>query len=171
MRKLRIIVLSMFVLLVVAACGDDKKEETKEQDGIGFSLSDDTIEEAANVPEDEKTAILDVFNTYIETSNEKDIDKYMDTIAEKPDSFDKAEEKTYLETEWEDKDIIREPSDITIVNFNEEKKEAQVYANINNKVKQLSTGLETSIQSRQVTVFKQEEGNWKVSAVHVTAKD
>ena len=41
----------------------------------------DTIEEAAGVPAEEKEQILEVFDVYIDTFNEKDIEKYMDTLS------------------------------------------------------------------------------------------
>lgn len=165
MKRLRIILLSALVLMVLAACGTDSKEEEAEtDDGVGFSLSDDTIEEATNVPKDEKKAILKSFDTYIDKMNAKDLEGYMETIAEKPTSFTREEERDIVKEMFEDYDFTREPSDITVVKYSED--EAQVFSKLDNKVKQLSTGLETTEKSRQVTVFVKEKDGWKVSAVH-----
>src|SRR5699024_311845 len=203
MKRLRIILLSMLVLIVLAACGTDKQEETDEEEGVGFSLSNETIEEAANVPEKEKDLILEAFNQYIERLNEKDLEGYMDTISEKqssytreeeqkreekmlkekdlegymdtisekPSSFTREEEQKMVEEMFEEYDFTREPSNVTIVKYHEEKQEAQVFSNLNNKVKQLSTGLETAEKSRQVTVFTKEKNEWKVKAVHAIGEN
>ena len=171
MKRLRIILLSMLVLIVLAACGTDKQEETDEEEGVGFSLSNETIEEAANVPEKEKDLILEAFNQYIERLNEKDLEGYMDTISEKPSSFTREEEQKMVEEMFEEYDFTRESSNVTIVKYHEEKQEAQVFSNLNNKVKQLSTGLETAEKSRQVTVFTKEKNEWKVKAVHAIGEN
>ena len=47
---------------------------------VGFSITGDTIEEAANIPAEEKEQILEAFNAYIEAFNEKDIEGYMNTF-------------------------------------------------------------------------------------------
>ena len=47
---------------------------------VGFSITGDTIEEAANIPAEEKERILAVFNAYIEAFNEKDVEGYMNTL-------------------------------------------------------------------------------------------
>lgn len=166
MKRLSLVLLSVLVLSLLAACGTDSKEEETDSEGIGFSLSNETIEEATNVPEDEKEAILKAFETYIGKMNEKDLDGYMETIAEKPASFTREEEHKLVEEMFEDYDFTREASDVTIVKYNEKEAEAQVFSNLENKVKQLSTGLETKENSRQVTVFIKEKNGWKVSAVH-----
>lgn len=164
MKKTIIAILLASVALLAACNNDSKEPQVEEQDGIGFNVEDETIEEAANVPEDEKIAILSAFDTYISTFNEKDLEAYMSMIAEDTESFDKEEERAYVAEAFELYDLIREPSDVTIVKYSEE--EAQVFANLQNKLKQLSSGLETKESSRQVTVFVKEQDEWKVKSVH-----
>lgn len=161
-------VLLLAVLLVLGACSDTSKEEevpeVSEDEKIGFSLTGESIEEAENIPETEKEEILHAFDTYITTFNEKDLEGYMDMISETPESFDKKEEEEYTASFFEENNLVREPSDITIVKYSEGS--AQVFANLESTWKQLSTGLETSQTSKQVTVFANEDGQWKVKSVH-----
>ncbi|MFJ7932787.1 nuclear transport factor 2 family protein [Sporosarcina sp. NPDC096371] len=131
---------------------------------VGFNLSDGSIEEAANVPVGEKEKILAVFTSYIDRLNNKDIDGYFDILSDQSGSFDKVEERSYLEQTFEEYDVTREVSDVTVVTYSEN--EAQVFANLQTKMKQLSSGLETNPSGRQVTVFTKDDGEWKVSAVH-----
>lgn len=167
MKKIQWVLL-LSALLVLGACSDNSKDEeipeVSEDEKIGFSLTGESVEEAENIPEAEKEDILHAFDIYITTFNEKDLAGYMATISETPDSFEKEEEEEYTSTFFEGNDLVREPSDVTIVKYSEES--AQVFANIESTWKQLSTGLETSQTAKQVTVFAKEEGEWKVKSVH-----
>lgn len=131
---------------------------------VGFSLTGDTIEEAANVPAEEKERILNVFNVYIDAFNEKDIERYMGTLSKQSESFDKVGERAELTDVFSQYDIKREPSDVTIVKYDE--KEAQVFAKLSTSMTQLSSGLVTNPNGRQVTVFTKDDGEWKVSSVY-----
>ena len=53
------------------------------------------IEEASGVPAEEKEQILAVFNVYIDTLNEQDIDGYLDTLSTK--DYDIEEERAFME--------------------------------------------------------------------------
>ncbi|MFS0688556.1 nuclear transport factor 2 family protein [Sporosarcina sp. 179-K 8C2 HS] len=182
----KMLVFSMLILvLLVGACS--KKEETSnhgsvndgespsefgsidhgvDENKVGFNMSGDTIEEAANVPADEKELIMQSFDTYIHAFNDQNIDEYMDTLSEKPKSFNLDEEREYIESVFEQYELSREAKDTTIVKFDEETGEAQVFANLLTKMKQKSTGLETNRDGRQVTVFTKEGGEWKVNSVY-----
>lgn len=149
------------VILLLGACGDSEAIEQQEDEKVGFSMTGGSIEEATNVPEDEKEAILAAFDTYIAAFNDRDVEAYMAMIGS---NYDAEEERTFLEKHFENYEQIREPSNVTIVKY--EAEEAQVFANINNELKQLSTGLETEDRIRQVTVFAKENGEWKVKSVH-----
>lgn len=165
MKRLRWLLL-LVVVLVLAACSDKVEEQDTPEQGeeVGFSLTGDSIEEAENIPEDEKKAILEAFDVYITSFNEKNLDAYMDMISDHSESFDKEEELEYIETFFADYDLVRDPTDITIVKYQED--EAQVFSTLGHKLKQLSSGLEKEESARQVTVFTKEEGNWKVKSVH-----
>ncbi|MBO1912787.1 hypothetical protein J4G37_49290, partial [Microvirga sp. 3-52] len=89
------------ILFVLGACSADKESSTQTgsvDDGeaitnngaidhgvddkqVGFNMSGGKIEEAAGVPAAEKERILEAFKIYIDAFNEKDIDKYMDTLS------------------------------------------------------------------------------------------
>ena len=171
-------------LLVLGACGADKENssapgsvddgETITNNGaidhgvddkqVGFNMSGGKIEEASGVPAAEKEQILEAFTIYIDAFNEKDIDKYMDTLSKHSKVFDLEEERIYMEGEFGKYDLNRVATDITIVKYSEN--EAQVFATLKTKVKQISSGLEFDQLGRQVTVFTKDDGNWKVSSIH-----
>lgn len=177
------------VMMLLAACNKD--EETTPQNGsvndgesqsgygaidhgvdekkVGFNMTGDTIEEAANVPAEEKERILEVFNVYIQAFNDKDIERYIDTLSEQTESFNKEQEQNDLEEYFSQFDIQREVSDVTIVKY--EDGEAQVFAKLATSMKQLSTGLETSPKGRQVTVLTKDDGEWKVASVYYIGDD
>lgn len=172
------------VMMVLAAC--NKEEETASQHGsvndgesvnghgaidhgvddkkVGFNVTGDTIEEAANVPAEEKERILEVFDVYIDAFNNKNIERYMNTLSEHSESFDLGEERSYLEEQFNEFDIKLQASDVTIVKYDEQ--EAQIFMNLKTSMKQLSTGLETNPSGRQVIVLTKDDGEWKVASVH-----
>lgn len=157
------------VILLLVACNDSGKEKEQDlqgadEEGIGFSLSGESVEEAQNVPEEEKKDILNAFDLYITKFNEKDLDGYMDMIAEETESFDKQEERAYTASFFKENDLKLTPSEVTIVKYDE--KEAQVFTRTAHKQKQLSTGLETNQFARQVILFQKKDGEWKVGSVH-----
>lgn len=137
-----------------------------DENKVGFNLAGGSIEEAENVPAEEKELLIQSFDTYIHAFNNQDIDEYMGTLSEKPKSFNLDEEREYIESVFEQYELSREAKDVTIVKFDEQTGEAQVFANLVTKMKQKSTGLETSRDGRQVTVFTKESGEWKVNSVY-----
>lgn len=182
----KMLVFSMFIfVLILGACSkkEDASNHGSVNDGeapsefgsidhgvdeskVGFNLTGDTIEEAADVPAEEKELLIESFDTYIHAFNNQDIDEYMGTLSEKPKSFNLDEEREYIESVFEQYELSREAKDITIVKFDGEKGEAQLFANLATKMKQKSTGLETNRDGRQVTVFTKEGGDWKVNSVY-----
>ncbi|AOV08540.1 hypothetical protein [Sporosarcina ureilytica] len=176
MKKIQLALLMMTMLLLGACSNNGANNEEKEQnkqdvseESVGFSLMGDSIEEAENIPKEEKEQILQAFDTYISTFNEKELDAYMETLSENTESFDLEEERTHTESIFKDYNLVREVSDVTIVKYSEA--EAQVFAVLKSSLKQLSTGLETSENGRQVTVFTKENNEWKVSSVHYLGDD
>ena len=166
MKKIRLSVI-LGVILILAACGgEDKKDKVKEspEEGIGFSLSGDSIEEAENIPAGEKDQILQAFDAYIEAFNQKDIDAYFETLSKDTKSFDLEEERAYMEETFSENDLNRVATEVTIVKYTDT--EAQVFSKLKTSMKQLESGYEISPTGRQVTLFTKEEGEWKVSAVH-----
>ena len=133
---------------------------------VGFNISGGSIEEAADVPAEEKERIIQAFDNYILAFNNMDIDEYMGTLSEKPKSFNLDEEREYIESVFEQFELSRDAKDVTIVKFDEEAGEAQVFSNLATKMKQKSTGLETNRDGRQVTVLTKEGEGWKVNSVY-----
>ncbi|MDS9470299.1 DUF3225 domain-containing protein [Sporosarcina pasteurii] len=175
MKKIQLVVFIMTMLLIGACSNDGTNEENeqKQQDvseeSVGFSLTGDSIEEAKNIPKEEKEQILLAFDTYISTFNEKDLDAYMETLSENTKSFDLEEERAHTQSIFNEYNLVREVSDVTIVKYAEE--EAQVFSVLKSSLKQLSSGLETNESGRQVTVFTKENNEWKVSSVHYIGDD
>ncbi|MBT2581686.1 DUF4440 domain-containing protein [Planococcus sp. ISL-109] len=131
---------------------------------VGFTLDDDGEIIAAEVPETERQEILGAYDEYIAAFNEEDLDRYMGVIAENPDGFDREEDREALAQAFETYDTTYTTSNETIVKYEEGR--AEVYATIDVEMKEAGTeqGMEQS--GRQVVVFKQEEGNWKVTSLH-----
>lgn len=161
-----------FSALFLIGCSDQQSEgqseaQIEEVKGatVGFSMADDgSIEEASGVPEDEKQKILALFEEYIQAFNDKDIERYMATIAKNPKGFDYNEEREYTLSTFDVYDILRTVEDLTIVKYNET--EAQVHANITVQLKELETGNEVESVGKQVTVLVKEDGKWGISSVH-----
>ena len=116
------------------------------------------------MPKEGKKQILEVFDVYIEALNEKDVDRYINTLSRKSESFDLEGERVRTSEFFSDYDLIREVSDVTIVNYTDT--EAQVFAKLKTSMKQLGSGLQTNQTGRQVTVFTKDNGEWKVASVH-----
>ncbi|AYC28935.1 nuclear transport factor 2 family protein [Paenisporosarcina cavernae] len=133
-------------------------------DDVGFSLNGGSVEEAADVPENEKQEILAAFDAYMESFNEEDVDTYMATLAKNPDGFNIEEERANVEETFDRFDTTRTPSDITIVKYSEE--EAQVYANLSIEMTETETNTPINGAGKQVTVFAKENNAWKVTSVY-----
>lgn len=174
------------LILVLAACND--KEEVNSESGsvndstpsqtesaldhgvedksdVGFEMSSDgNVEEAANVPEKEKTAVLNAFNEYIEAFNAEDMDRYLSVISKKPEGFNYEDDKNLVQETFENYDTVRTAEDVTIIEYND--KEAQVYANLQISLHEPGSGAKLDRNGRQVTVFAKEEGKWLVTSVY-----
>lgn len=168
MNKWFIALLAVFVL---AACSNKEQdvntkdtEQVIDNGTIGFEIMGDNIEEVTDIPEDEREAILKAFDEYIASFNSKDIDRYVNTLAKDPQGFTIEDDKAEAELAFEQYDITKTPSDVTIVKYSEN--EAQVYSNIVTDLTENATGTELSDEGRQVTVFVKEEGQWKVTSIY-----
>ncbi|MCM3756399.1 DUF3225 domain-containing protein [Sporosarcina aquimarina] len=142
---------------------EGKKDETGE-DGIdvGFSLEGGSIEEAANVPAEQKIAIVESFSRYIDTLNVGDVDAYLETLS--ADGYNVEEERAATKELLATHVLTRTPEDITIVKYSDT--EAQVFTSMETAVKDKESGEQDVNIGRQVTVMTNEDGNWKVKSVH-----
>jgi lipopolysaccharide export LptBFGC system permease protein LptF len=167
MKKWLVTVMAIFVL---AACGDNEKEASPEKlqktidDGtVGFEMLGESIQEAANVPEEEKDQILSAFDEYITAFNEKDLERYKQIISKNAKGFKYEEDVQAVSEVFKQYDVNRTAEDVTIVKYS--KDEAQVFSNLKTETKELETGAEMSGVGRQVTVFVKED-QWKVSSIY-----
>lgn len=142
----------------------DHGAEDKSDINIGFEMAGGSIEEETNIPDEEKTALIDSFTEYMESFNEEDTARYMNTISKNPEGFNYDDEKVKVEETFNIYDTIRTAEDITVVKYN--KSEAQVFSNIHTALEQTDTGAKLDQNGRQVTVFVKEEGKWLVSSVY-----
>lgn len=184
--KKTVVYLTLVFVMILAACSKNDEDsanqgsvndgETSNEYGsidhgvdenkVGFNLAGGEIEEAADVPKEEKEALVEAFETYIHAFNAQDVDEYMGTLSKNPQSFSIDEERSYIEGVFSEYEISRDAKDVTIVKFDADKGEAQVFSNLDTTLKQKSSGLETNRSGRQVTVFTKEDGNWKVTSVY-----
>lgn len=186
MKKI-VVLMGMSIILLLGACGKDEEKPADSgsvNDGevateygaidhgvdekkVGFSLTGETVEEASGVPAKEKEQILNAFNVYMETLNEKNIDGYLDTLSVK--DYDLEKERAVTEELFNEYELSREASNVTIVEYADT--EAQVFSNLKTSFKQVATGLETAPVGRQVTVFTKVDGKWKVASVHYIGEE
>lgn len=187
MRKLALTI-TLSSLVVLGACSNDKEQpETSgsasdgeavnqygtidhgvdEKNSVGFSMAGGTIEEATGVPSSEKVKIEDAFATYIESFNEQDVNRYIAMLSD--EKFDLDEEREVTENVFAEAKVTRDATNITIVKYSDG--EAQVYSDMTTLYKQLSSGLETVQKGRQVTVFTNEDGEWKVLSLSYIGND
>lgn len=164
-------VLAVLTLLMLTACSNKDDELSAEErqnlidDGtVGFETAGGIIKKAENVPSDEEKAILAAFDEYIEAFNEKEIERFMQTISKNPDGFNLDEEKEYTEKVFEQFDINRAAEDITITKYNNN--QAQVHSKITTHLLQIGTNVQHDNVGKQVTVFVKEDGSWKVTSTY-----
>ncbi|MBU9673591.1 DUF4440 domain-containing protein [Planococcus sp. CP5-4] len=131
---------------------------------VGFTLDDEGDIIAADVPEAEKQELLDAFEEYIAAFNAEDMDRYMATIAENPDGFDREEDQQALSEAFENYDTTYTTSDETIVKYEEDR--AEVFATIDVEMNEAGTEQGMQQSGRQVVVFKKEQDDWKVTSLH-----
>ena len=132
---------------------------------VGFEMaSGGNIEEATNVPKEEKTAIIAAFNEYMDAFNKEDMERYMTTISKNPEGFNYEEEKAVVQETFKEYDTIRTSDDVTVIKY--DKNQAQVFSKIHIDLEQPSTGTKLDRDGRQVTVFNKEDGKWLVTSVY-----
>ncbi len=147
--------------------GSAQPEGTPNEDeGIGFNLAGGEVEEAQNVPEDVKEAVKKQFATYLATINNKQVDEHVALLSPNSESFTIEGEREHMTELFEQFDMNYEASDETIVKYDEEKNEVQLYATMAVSVKEIPNGKPIERTGRQVTVFHLEDGEWKIVTVH-----
>lgn len=168
--------MALFASVVLAACGGNEEDTTKQlstedldevidEGTVGFEIIDGDIEEATGVPEDEKKKIINAFEEYMNSFNDKDIERYKQTISKDATGFDYETEITEVEKVFNQYSTIkRSAEDVTIVKYSNE--EAQVFSNMKAEMIEKDTDIPLVGEARTVVVFVKEGDAWKVSSVH-----
>jgi ketosteroid isomerase-like protein len=179
--------------LLLAACGgeEEAKEEKKDTEEVqksedpkndpatdeAASLTQMTqvvedaaaLKEAEDIPAEEKTAITEAFNQYIDAFNKEDFDSYMEVISTTPVNFKYEDEKRYVKQIFDSVDSKRTVENMKIINY--AGKKADVYAEITATTKDPNGGKEVTRSGKQVTVFHKKDEGWKVAAIFFLASE
>ena len=161
-------IISIISLFTLSACGNEDVEKDsiamKEESTVGFEMANGKIEEAQNVPEDERESIIAAFDEYIAAFNAQDIERYIATLSDDPKGFNIEEERKALLSAFDRNHVERLAEDVTIVKYSEA--EANVFSTLKVDLVDKETGAELSSEGRQVTVFKKEKDTWKISSIY-----
>lgn len=144
--------------------------EKEENSSSGFSVVNGEVEAAENVPSADGASIMAAFNEYIDSFNAKDINRYKSVLAQNPEGFDLHEDLNRAKNIFENFDINREASNVTITEYTGSR--AYVYADMVIDVKQDNS--ESHDEGKQLTQFVKESSGWKVTslqAIGSAAKD
>jgi ketosteroid isomerase-like protein len=180
--------------LLLAACGGDEeakkdnKEDTEEVQESKNPKNDPATDEAASltqmtqivedagalkeaedIPAEEKTAITETFNQYIDAFNAENFESYMSVISKTPVNFKYEDEKRYVKQIFDSVDSKRTVKNMKIINY--AGKKADVYAEITATTKDPKGGKEVTRSGKQVTVFHKKDDGWKVAAIFFLASE
>jgi len=134
--------------------------ESKE-DEAGYSVVDGKIEEAAEIPAEDKKQLLAAFKEYMDAFNEKDLERYEAILAQNPEGFNLQEDLSNAAAVFDDFDIKRTATNVTITDYSGNR--AYIYADIIIDVKQDNT--EAKDEIKQLTQFVKESTGWKVTSL------
>lgn len=150
---------------------EDEDEDEDEQDGeSGFSVVNGAVESADDIPKVDEIAILAAFDEYIAAFNAQDIKRYEKVLAQDPEGFDLDEDLVNSKRIFDNFEVHREASNITITEYTGST--AYVYADVVIDVKQDNSS--SHDEGKQLTQFVKESSGWKVTslqAIGSAAKD
>ncbi len=145
---------------------EEQAEETPAEDQTSALLEETSeLEEAEDVPEEEKQAILDAYNEYIESFNAEDVERYMATLSETPVNFELEKEEEAVNNVFSKLDVRREASNVKIVNYSSKK--ADVYSDLEVVTSDPESDREATTTGKQLTIFQKTDDGWKVSMIKV----
>ncbi|RIW39079.1 hypothetical protein D3H55_01625 [Bacillus salacetis] len=147
---------------------EEQTEETAnpfEEETAAILEEAKNMEEAKDIPEEEKQAILDAFNEYIESFNDEDVERYMATLSDTPVNFTLEEEEAAVNNVFDKLDVRRKASNVKIINY--QGKKADVYAELEVTTKDPNSDREAATTGRQLTIFQKTDEGWKVSMIRV----
>lgn len=150
---------------------EDLDEREDEQDGeSGFSVVNGAVESADDIPKADEIAILAAFDEYIAAFNAEDLERYEKVLAQNPEGFDLEEDLVNSKRIFDNFEVHREASNITITEYTGSR--AYVYADVVIDVKQDTSS--SHDEGKQLTQFVKESSGWKVTslqAIGSAAKD
>ncbi|MBM7577775.1 Cif family virulence factor [Jeotgalibacillus terrae] len=135
------------------------------EEGIVFDEEGNV--ESAEVPAEAEEEIMAVFDQYIETFNNKDLEGYMDLLLFGEDYYNEEEEREALEEVFTQFDVQREVVEQTISGY--EEGSAEVFSNMELTTTDPASGAEVTRSGRQVTIMKEVEGEWKIASIQFIA--
>lgn len=168
--KMKKWLIALISVLMLAACSDkdeldvEKAQKIIDEGTAGYTVFGGNIEEAQNVPAEEKEKIIAAFNEYIEAFNAEDIYRYSATLSKNAKGFNYDQDLLDAQKIFDEYTVNRDVQDITIVKYSEN--EAHVFANLSVKMIEDATNTEATSKGRQVTVFVKEHDTWNVSSVY-----
>lgn len=185
-RILKTTIAAGLLAVVLAGCSDEEStnsnsaedglsgegQETHASEGLGESeegimFDEDGNVESAEVPAEAEEEIMAVFDEYIETFNNKDIEGYLDLLLYEDGYYDREEERAALEEVYDQFDVNREVVEHTISGY--EKGSAEVFSNMELTTTDPASGAEASRNGRQVTILKEVDGEWKIASIQFIA--
>ncbi len=143
---------------------DTKSTTSDENKATDSETQVPKLEEAKNIPADEKKALLDVFQRYIDTFNNEDIKGYMATISPHPLNFKYDEEKNTVQQVFDQLDVRRTASKVTITDF--QIKKADIYSELRAVTKDPNSDNEAVRNIKQISIFNKTKDGWKLVAIH-----
>lgn len=149
---------------------NENENENEQNRESGFSVVNGAVESAKDVPKVDEIAILAAFDEYIAAFNAEDIDRYEKVLAQNPEGFDLEEDLVNSKRIFDNFEVHREASNITITEYTGSR--AYVYADVVIDVKQDNSS--SHDEGKQLTQFVKESSGWKVTslqAIGSAAKD
>lgn len=135
---------------------DKEKEEPVEDAGLP------PLKPAADIPKEEEKALMAVMKQHIDAFNSKDLDRYMETLSKKPESFSYDDEKDYMKKVFSTMDLEMSPKQMFIIEYSD--KEASVFTDMKTRAVDPESKKEIVSVTRQINTLRKEEGGWKMIA-------
>lgn len=128
---------------------------------VGYSVVEGDVDEAEDIPKQDQMNILAAFNEYIDAFNDQDLNRYERVLARNPEGFDLQEDLMNTKNIFENFDMKRTASNITITDYTGNR--ANVYADILVEVTQNDS--EVRDEGKQLTQFVKESSGWKITSL------
>ncbi|WP_227394314.1 nuclear transport factor 2 family protein [Jeotgalibacillus aurantiacus] len=178
------------LVLALAGCSEDREEQnansvTDGQAGqgagqethsaagnieseTGITLdSEGNVQEAEDVPAEVEEEVNAVFDQYIETFNNEDLEGYLDLLLYGDDYYNEEEERTAVGDVFEQFDVNRTVVEKTISGY--EEGVAEMFSNLELTTIDPASGTEVTRGGRQVTILRETDEGWKIASIQFIA--